>query len=101
MAPNRWIPYKDFDGRPNYESRNWLIGKGEIGGKGKGLAFAFDHLQGSVLVEEVKLPSITYVITTEPFHDFLDDNDLDWIHDEPDLEKIILAFSQGRMRESF
>ncbi|HPA59770.1 MAG TPA: PEP/pyruvate-binding domain-containing protein [Synergistales bacterium] len=101
MVPNKWIPYKDFDGRPNYEQRNWLIGSGSIGGKAKGLSFAFEHLQDSELMEDVKLPSMTYVITTEPFHDFLDDNGMDWIHDEPDLEKIILAFSQGRMRESF
>jgi len=101
LTPNRWIPYKDFDGRPLYESRKWLIGDGRIGGKAKGLAFAFEHLQDFDLRSEVLLPSTTYVITTEPFHDFIDDNHLDWIHDEPDLEKIILAFSQGQMRESF
>ena len=101
MASTKWIPYKDFDGRPEYESRKWLIGNGKIGGKAKGLAFAFEHIQGSSLCEEVLLPSTTFVVTTEPFHDFIQDNRLDWIHDEPDLEKIILAFSQGRMRESF
>lgn len=101
MNLNKWIPYKDFDGRPQYESRNWLIGNGSIGGKAKGLAFAFEHLQSSDLTEEVLLPSTTFVVTTEPFYDFLSDNDLDWIHNEPDLEKIILAFSQGHMRESF
>lgn len=101
MQPKKWIPYKDFDGRPQYESRDWLIGDGQIGGKAKGLAFAFEHLQGSELSSEVVLPSTTYVITTEPYHDFLHDNGLDWIHDEPDLEKIVLAFSQGHLRESF
>lgn len=101
MQPNKCIPYKDFDGRPSYVSRNWLIGNGSIGGKAKGLAFAFEHLQESELMGEVVLPSTTFVVTTEPYHDFLNDNKMDWIHGEPDLEKIILAFSQGHLRESF
>ena len=101
MTSNTNIPYKDFDGRPTYVSRKWLIGNGSIGGKAKGLAFAFEHLKKSELLGEVILPSTTYVVTTEPYHDFLDDNKLDWIHGEPDLEKIILAFAQGRLRESF
>lgn len=101
MQTNKYIPYKDFDGTPSYVSRNWLIGNGSIGGKAKGLAFAFEHLQESELMGEVVLPSTTYVVTTEPYHDFLSDNKMDWIHGEPDLEKIILAFSQGHLRESF
>jgi len=95
-----WIPYKDFDGKPLYKEQGCLIGDGNIGGKGKGLAFAFEHLVGSELEKDVVLPAKTYVVTTEIFYDFIEHNDMEWIYDETDLDKINRAFSSGEIRPS-
>jgi len=93
--------FSRFDAESIYARRGWLIGKGPVGGKAKGLAFAFDALQGSPLQETVALPPSTIVIGTEIFRDFIQDNGMEWVYSEPDIERIELGFSKGTLRESF
>lgn len=93
--------FSRFDAESIYARRGWLIGKGPVGGKAKGLAFAFDALQGSPLQEKVALPPSTIVVGTEIFRDFIQDNAMEWVYSEPDIEQIKLGFSRGTLRESF
>ena len=93
--------FSRFDAESIYAGRGWLIGKGPVGGKAKGLAFAFDALQGSPLQETVSLPPSTIVVGTEIFKEFIQDNAMEWVYSEPDIEKIELGFSRGSLRESF
>ncbi|MDI9391302.1 MAG: pyruvate, phosphate dikinase, partial [Synergistota bacterium] len=59
--------YVDYDGKPFYAERGWLIGDGQIGGKAKGIAFAQSAVAEAGLSEEVSFPHTTFVITTEVF----------------------------------
>jgi hypothetical protein len=93
--------FSRFDAESVYAERGWLIGKGPVGGKAKGLAFAFFALQGSPLQGSVSLPPSTIVVSTEIFRDFIQDNQMEWVYSEPDIDRIVLAFSRGRLRESF
>lgn len=93
--------FSRFDAESVYAERGWLIGKGPVGGKAKGLAFAFFALKGSPLEEAVSLPPATIVISTEIFRDFIQDNRMEWVYSEPDIARINLAFAKGRLRESF
>jgi hypothetical protein len=93
--------FSRFDAESIYASRGWLIGKGPVGGKAKGLAFAFDALQGSPLQETVSLPPSTIVVGTEIFRDFIHGNAMEWVYSEPDIKRIELGFSRGTLRESF
>lgn len=93
--------FSRFDAESIYANRGWLIGKGPVGGKAKGLAFAFDALQGSPLQETVSLPPSTIVVGTEIFRDFIQGNSMEWVYSEPDNKRIELGFSKGTLRESF
>jgi len=68
--------YKKFDPRPFYEERNWLIGNGRLGGKAKGLSFAYSVLKERGLLDDVALPEYSFVITTSVFEDFMEINNL-------------------------
>ncbi len=92
--------FSRFDAESVYEDRGWLIGRGPVGGKAKGLAFAFFALQGTPLEDQVSLPPATIVASTEIFSEFIHDNAMEWVYSEPDISKIELAFAKGRMRES-
>jgi len=93
--------FSRFDAESIYAERGWLIGKGPVGGKAKGLAFAFYALQDSPLQDKVSLPPATIVVGTEIFRDFIRDNAMEWVYSEPDISRIEIAFSRGRLRESF
>ena len=93
--------FSRFDAESVYAEKGWLIGKGPVGGKAKGLAFAFYALQGSPLENAVSLPPSTIVVGTEIFRDFVQDNKLDWVCSEPDIARIEVAFATGSLRESF
>ena len=68
--------YRSFDPVPYYRERGWLIGSGKIGGKAKGLSFAHAILEQNGLLDEVKLPEYTFVITTSVFEEFMEQNQL-------------------------
>ena len=93
--------FSRFDAESVYAEKGWLIGKGPVGGKAKGLAFAFYALQGSPLEKAVSLPPSSIVVGTEIFRDFVQDNKLDWVCSEPDTSRIEVAFATGSLRESF
>ena len=90
-----------FDATPFYAERGWLLGGGAVGGKAKGLAFAHRALSAGPLSGSVLLPPVTLVVGSEVFLGFIDDNDMEWAYREPDWERIAIAFSKGRFRESF
>lgn len=69
--------YLSFDPISRYRSRNWLLGAGEVGGKAKGLAFAHAVIEENDLQDKIHLPDLTYVVTTEIFEEFMEDNQLD------------------------
>ncbi|NLI95276.1 MAG: pyruvate, phosphate dikinase [Synergistaceae bacterium] len=102
MPEREYLSYfSRFDAESVYAERGWLIGKGPVGGKAKGLAFAYFALKDSPLQEAVSLPPSTLVVSTEIFRDFIQDNRMEWVYSEPDTDRIDLAFSKGRLRESF
>ncbi len=68
------MSFKDFDPKPVFRSFNRLVGDGDVGGKARGLAFAYTVITGSDLEPSVVLPDINYVITTEIFSEFMEDN---------------------------
>lgn len=68
--------YKRFDPMPYYSERGWLIGRGKIGGKAKGLSFAHAILKENGLLGEVNLPKYTFSITTSVFEEFMEQNNL-------------------------
>jgi len=76
-APDGHYRFSDTDGLPQGVS---LIGKGEIGGKARGLLFVMDHVaRGNELTQHqhlVQFPSST-ILTTEIFDEFVADNALD------------------------
>ncbi len=93
--------FSRFDAESIYAERGWLLGGGPVGGKAKGLAFAFYALQDTPLQEAVSLPPATFVVGAEIFQDFIHDNGLKWVFLEPDNTRIELAFSKGILRDSF
>ncbi len=102
MPEREYLSYfSRFDAESVYAERGWLIGKGPVGGKAKGLAFAYFALKDSPLQEAVSLPPSTLVVSTEIFRDFIQDNRMEWVYSEPSTDRIVLAFSKGRLRESF
>ncbi|HAH69572.1 MAG TPA: pyruvate, phosphate dikinase, partial [Synergistaceae bacterium] len=68
--------YKSFDPEPYYRERGWLIGSGRVGGKAKGLSFAYEILKSNGMLDEVCLPRCTFVITTSVFEEFMEENRL-------------------------
>lgn len=68
--------YRSFNPRPFYEERDWLIGDGRIGGKAKGLSFAHFVLEKNGLLDDVKMPEYSFVITTSVFNEFMEENNL-------------------------
>ena len=68
------MSFKDFDPKPVFRSFRRLVGEGEVGGKARGLAFAYSVITGSAMEPSVVLPDINYVITTEVFSEFVKDN---------------------------
>ena len=109
------MDFDDFDPKPIYAKYKRLIGKGEIGGKAKGLAFSYEVLVDSALSKNVELPDINYAISTEVFHDYIEDNGIDTLirGDRPNInsdqednmlafyKKVMLAFHKGRDNENF
>lgn len=91
--------YRSFDPTEFYRDRGWLIGAGDVGGKAKGLAFASAVLRERAMLDEVLLPSKTFVVTTEIFEEFLADNRLEEIvRTVPEHYDIVEAFERGRFR---
>ncbi len=87
--------YKSFDPEPYYRERGWLIGSGKVGGKAKGLSFAYEVLKANDALDEVFLPKYTFVITTSVFEEFMEQNklwdrllDLREHSDAPELHRI-------------
>lgn len=87
--------YKKFDPSPYYKERDWLIGDGRLGGKAKGLSFAYATLKEHGLTADVALPEYSFVITTSVFEDFMEINNLWerlWVlkerGDAPELRRI-------------
>jgi len=111
------MDFDDFDPKSTYIKFNRLIGSGEIGGKAKGLAFSYETVTNSVLAKNVELPDINYVVSTEVFEEYMEQNGIDDIllegkncpNADDDREKkafafykkIMLAFHNGRDSESF
>ncbi len=107
--------YSDFDPKPVFRSYKRLIGDGEVGGKARGLAFAFNAIEGSSLASCVELPDINFVLTTEGFSEFVSDNGIEELlreslagneeNSDEDFahafyEKITSAFQRGTIRTS-
>ncbi len=107
--------YSDFDPKPVFRQYKRLIGDGDVGGKARGLAFAFNAVTGSPLENCVDFPDINFVLTTEGFSDFLSDNGIEALlkeqtssekdnsDEEFSLELFSLlseAFQKGRIRSS-
>ena len=87
--------YRSFDPVPYYRERGWLIGKGKVGGKAKGLSFAYEVLKANGMLDEVFMPKYTFVITTSVFEEFMEQNrlwdrllDLREHSDAPELHRI-------------
>ena len=91
----------NYDATPFYAERGWLIGEGGVGGKAKGLAFAHRTISAGPLSGSVLLPPVTLVVGAGVFLGYIRDNDMEWAYREPDWERIAIAFSKGRFRESF
>ena len=80
---------------PFYEERGWLIGDGKIGGKAKGTSFAHHVLEKNGLLDDIKMPEYSFVLTTSIFNEFMELNNL-WERlmnlraheDAPELYKI-------------
>jgi len=103
-----------YDPKPIYRQAKRLIGDGQVGGKAKGIAFAYERITGSELEEHVILPEINYALTTEIFDEFVMENGIDKILEnevfsskdvseessDPVLEKLLDAFSRGTFRDS-
>jgi hypothetical protein len=106
--------FDTYDPKPFFKSRGSLIGEGEVGGKAKGLAYAFDSIRGTELEKTANFPDFNYVLSTEAFYDFITDNHIDeelncnncsYRNEEEDVdrlyENICLAFQRGKVRDSF
>lgn len=72
-----------FDPEPLYRDRGELIGDGKCGGKAKGLAFARAVVESSSMTELTRFPGFSFSLTTEAFFDFVEQNQLDWLYDDP------------------
>ncbi len=107
--------YSDFDPKPVFRDYRRLIGDGEVGGKARGLAFAFNTLKGTPLESCVEFPDVNFVLTTEGFDDFVSDNGIESLLTESLsgqeentedefaqglFEKIASAFRNGTIRPS-
>lgn len=107
--------YSDFDPKPVFREYRRLIGDGEVGGKARGLAFAFNTLKGTPLESCVEFPDVNYVLTTEGFDDFVSDNGIETLLKESLsgqeentedefarelFEKVASAFRNGNVRPS-
>jgi len=82
------------------------IGKGSLGGKGKGLAFLFTRMADLKLEE--KFPDIDFiiprcvVISTEIFGHFIRDNELSFLaHSEETDKEVNRRFMDGEFRDDF
>lgn len=110
------MSYQEFDPIPVYRHYKRLIGTGKVGGKAKGLAFAHTIITGSTFESFVDLPPINYVITTDIFQEFVEDNLIKKIladaidaapesSEEDGAEYIFAvvseAFRNGKVRESY
>jgi hypothetical protein len=73
------VSYSDFDPKPTFRQFKRLIGDGEVGGKARGIAFAYNVIMGSPLETSVEFPVVNYVVTTEGFDEFVDDNGIEEI----------------------
>jgi hypothetical protein len=85
MTVENFMNYKPED---YYKRRGWLLGDGRCGGKAKGLAYAHTVLLDSDLKDEVDLPFLSHVVSTEVFEDFLHSNELEDLYDEEDWEQV-------------
>jgi len=93
--------YVNYDGKPFYAERGWLIGDGQIGGKAKGIAFAQSAVAEAGLSEEVNFPHATFVITTEVFDEFMRRNALEPIvRGTEDFSRVEKAFEEALLPES-
>jgi len=91
----------DFDPDRFHRDQYSRIGEGNLGGKGRGIAFLYQTLADVDPREfeglPVRVPQ-TIVITTEVFDQFLDDNDLrEWAYECDDDDEISERFLQGRL----
>lgn len=79
-----------------------LIGKGEIGGKAKGLAFIYDYLKNSGEINsipeiEVVIPQLT-ILTTSVFDEFMKINNLyEWVQSREDDVVIANEFLKANL----
>ncbi len=107
--------YSDFDPKPTFRQFKRLIGGGEVGGKARGIAFAFNAVMGSPLESVVDFPDVNYVVTTEGFDEFVSDNGIEALlrenvesneesSDEDNsqelFDKLSVAFQAGWIRSS-
>ena len=107
--------YSDFDPKPTFRQFKRLIGDGEVGGKARGIAFAFDAVTGSPLESSVVFPDVNFVVTTEGFDEFVSDNGIETLlreHVASDdegcdednsqelFDRLSVAFQSGGIRSS-
>lgn len=98
--------YLSFDPMELYRRRKWLLGTGAVGGKAKGLAFAHSVLEEKGLLDKIHLPELTYVVTTEIFDEFMEDNHLaEVVRNATEYYDIVETFERSAfrpaVRESF
>lgn len=108
------MDFEGFDPKPVFKKHKRLIGDGAVGGKAKGLAFSYEVITGSSMEEHVELPDINYVLTTEIFQEYLEENNIDVVlkeaqemngEDSEDaaldfFKKMTAAFHRGKNSES-
>ena len=107
--------YSDFDPKPTFRQFKRLIGDGEVGGKARGIAFAFNAVTGSPLESVVDFPDVNFVVTTEGFDEFVSDNGIETLlrehaaseeencDEDPSQElfdRLSAVFQSGRIRSS-
>jgi hypothetical protein len=79
--------FADFEAEPLYQEYGWLVGEGACGGKAKGLAFAFASLRGDPLEPTIRFPDFNWVLSTEVFDSFLEENGLGYLYDLEEPEE--------------
>jgi len=87
--------FLNFEGEEYYRSRGWLLGSGKCGGKAKGLAFVNKVLSDCKLSGKVDLPLMSYVLSSEIFEDYLQQNKLEDLCDEEDWNIVQSRFNKG------
>ncbi|HPR91080.1 MAG TPA: PEP/pyruvate-binding domain-containing protein, partial [Synergistaceae bacterium] len=107
--------YSDFDPKPTFRQFKRLIGDGEVGGKARGIAFAFNAVTGSPLESVVDFPDVNFVVTTEGFDEFVSDNGIETLLREHAaseeencdedtsqelFDRLSAVFQSGRIRSS-